>query len=70
MVITRSSTWYRGSEQFASAADFKGPIRAKIEQAGYTIVANIGDQASDLQAVAQRKVPSAKSVLSRAVTSR
>jgi len=34
---------------FASAADFKAPIRAKIEQAGYTIVANMGDQPSDLQ---------------------
>jgi predicted secreted acid phosphatase len=33
----------------ASAADFKAPIRAKIEQAGYTIVANIGDQPSDLE---------------------
>ncbi|MBM6596772.1 HAD family acid phosphatase [Microvirga pudoricolor] len=37
----------RGS-RFASAADFKGPQRAAIEQAGYTIVANIGDQPSDL----------------------
>jgi len=34
---------------FASAADFKTPIRAEIEQAGYTIVANMGDQPSDLQ---------------------
>ena len=34
---------------FASAADFKTPVRAKIEQAGYTIVANVGDQPSDLQ---------------------
>jgi predicted secreted acid phosphatase len=34
---------------FASAADFKTPIRAKIEQAGYTIVANMGDQPSDLK---------------------
>jgi predicted secreted acid phosphatase len=34
---------------FASAADFKTPIRAEIEQAGYTIVANVGDQPSDLQ---------------------
>jgi hypothetical protein len=34
---------------FASAADFKTPIRAKIEQAGYTIVAIIGDQPSDLE---------------------
>jgi predicted secreted acid phosphatase len=33
---------------FASAADFKSPVRAEIEQAGYTIVANVGDQPSDL----------------------
>ena len=33
---------------FASAADFKTPIRAQIEQAGYTIIANMGDQPSDL----------------------
>jgi predicted secreted acid phosphatase len=33
---------------FASAADFKAPIRAGIEQDGYTIIANMGDQPSDL----------------------
>jgi predicted secreted acid phosphatase len=33
---------------FASAADFKAPKRATIEQAGYTIIANVGDQPSDL----------------------
>ena len=33
---------------FASAADFKAPIRAQIEQQGYTIIANMGDQPSDL----------------------
>jgi predicted secreted acid phosphatase len=33
---------------YASAADFKAPQRAAIEAAGYTIVANIGDQPSDL----------------------
>ncbi len=33
---------------FASAADFKAPIRAQIQQAGYTIIANMGDQPSDL----------------------
>lgn len=32
----------------ASAADFKAPERAKIEAEGYTIIANIGDQPSDL----------------------
>ena len=34
--------------RFASAADFKAPIRASIEQAGYRIIANVGDQPSDL----------------------
>ena len=33
---------------FASAADFKTPVREQIEQAGYTIIANMGDQPSDL----------------------
>jgi len=33
---------------FHSAADFKTPARVEIEQAGYTIIANIGDQPSDL----------------------
>jgi predicted secreted acid phosphatase len=33
---------------FASAADFKAPIRAEIERAGYTIIENMGDQPSDL----------------------
>jgi predicted secreted acid phosphatase len=32
----------------ASAADFKAPERAKIEQQGYTIIANVGDQPGDL----------------------
>lgn len=31
-----------------SAADFKAPVRGEIETAGYTIIANIGDQPSDL----------------------
>lgn len=35
-------------QHFASAADFKVPQRKKIEAAGYTIIANIGDQPSDL----------------------
>ena len=34
--------------KYASAADFKAPQRATIEQAGYTIIANVGDQPSDL----------------------
>jgi acid phosphatase len=34
--------------QYASAADFKAPQRAAIEAEGYTIVANLGDQPSDL----------------------
>ncbi|QJP12782.1 acid phosphatase [Starkeya sp. ORNL1] len=33
---------------YASAADFKAPQRAAIEAAGYRIIANIGDQPSDL----------------------
>jgi predicted secreted acid phosphatase len=33
---------------FSSAADFKAPKRAAIEQAGFTIIANVGDQPSDL----------------------
>jgi predicted secreted acid phosphatase len=33
---------------YASAADFKAPQRAKIEAEGFTIVANMGDQPSDL----------------------
>jgi acid phosphatase len=33
---------------YDSAAAFKAPQRAHIESLGYTIVANIGDQPSDL----------------------
>jgi predicted secreted acid phosphatase len=33
---------------YASAADFKAPQRAKIEAQGFTIIANVGDQPSDL----------------------
>jgi predicted secreted acid phosphatase len=33
---------------FASAVDFKTPIRKEIEGLGYTIIANMGDQPSDL----------------------
>lgn len=33
---------------FASAVDFKAPIRAEIERIGYTIIENMGDQPSDL----------------------
>jgi predicted secreted acid phosphatase len=33
---------------YVSAADFKAPQRQKIEQDGYTIIANMGDQPSDL----------------------
>jgi len=33
---------------FASAVDFKTPIRAEIERGGYTIIGNMGDQPSDL----------------------
>ena len=31
-----------------SAAEFKAPERKKIEEQGYTIIVNVGDQASDL----------------------
>ena len=50
-------TGYTGYEQlfmeptgahYVSAADFKAPQRAQIEAQGYTIIANIGDQPSDL----------------------
>ena len=34
--------------QFASAVDFKTPVRAQIEKDGYTIIVEIGDQPSDL----------------------
>jgi predicted secreted acid phosphatase len=34
--------------QYVSAADFKAPQRTLIEQQGYTIIANVGDQPSDL----------------------
>jgi predicted secreted acid phosphatase len=33
---------------YRSAADFKAPVRAAIDAAGYTIIANMGDQPSDL----------------------
>ncbi|MCQ8279000.1 HAD family acid phosphatase [Acetobacteraceae bacterium KSS8] len=36
------------NSHFASAADFKAPARAAIEKQGYTIVATVGDQRSDL----------------------
>ena len=34
--------------RYASAALFKAPVRAAIEADGYNIVANMGDQPSDL----------------------
>jgi predicted secreted acid phosphatase len=37
-----------GGAHFASAEDFKAPVRAAIEAAGHTIIANVGDQPSDL----------------------
>jgi hypothetical protein len=33
---------------YVSAADFKAQQRGKIEQRGYTIIVNVGDQPSDL----------------------
>ena len=35
--------------QTYSAADFKAPQRQAIEREGYTIIANVGDQPSDLE---------------------
>lgn len=35
--------------RFATAAAFKAPARAGIEREGYTIIANAGDQPSDLE---------------------
>lgn len=35
--------------RFAAAAAFKAPVRASIEREGYTIIANAGDQPSDLE---------------------
>jgi acid phosphatase len=40
---------------FASAADFKSVQRERIEQSGYTIIANVGDQLSDLERGHARK---------------
>ena len=37
------------NQSFASAADFKSPVRAEIERDGFDIIANVGDQPSDLQ---------------------
>ena len=34
--------------RYASAALFKAPVRAAVEKNGYTIIANMGDQPSDL----------------------
>jgi predicted secreted acid phosphatase len=34
--------------RYPSAADFKAPVREAIEAASYTIIANMGDQPSDL----------------------
>ena len=35
-------------KHYSSAVDFKGPVRSGIEQEGYAIIANVGDQPSDL----------------------
>jgi predicted secreted acid phosphatase len=36
------------SAHFSSLSEFKAPVRAKIAAMGYTIIANMGDQMSDL----------------------
>jgi hypothetical protein len=48
--ICRLSRALFGTERrhYVSAADFKTPIRERIEKEGYTIIANVGDQSSDL----------------------
>jgi hypothetical protein len=33
--------------RYRSAADFKAPVRTAIQQANYTIIANVGEQPSD-----------------------
>ncbi len=38
----------RNGTSTPSAADYKAPERAKLEMKGYTIIANVGDQPSDL----------------------
>ena len=49
---------------YVSAADFKAPQRQAIEQEGYTIIANVGDQPSDLDGgFSERDVPAAEPVL-------
>ncbi len=45
---TKCSRWCLEGAHFASAVDFKTPVRAQIEKDGYTIIVNIGDQPSDL----------------------
>jgi hypothetical protein len=51
--------------RYASAADFKAPRRERIEKDGYTIIANVGDQPSDLGRWSRgNDVPPAQSVLS------
>ncbi len=37
-----------GTKKLDFTADFKAPQRAKIESSGYDIIANVGDQQSDL----------------------
>ena len=34
---------------YDSAVEFKTPLRAGIERLGHTIIANVGDQPSDLE---------------------
>ena len=49
---------------YDSAADFKAPQRAHIEAQGYTIIANLGDQPSDLDGgFCRADVPTAQPVL-------
>jgi hypothetical protein len=47
-ITGRPENQREATERNLKAADFKAPLRAQIEQQGYTIIANIGDQPSDL----------------------
>lgn len=52
VVASQAASWIKMraamAHQPVSAADFKTPIRIQIERLGYTIIANMGDQPSDL----------------------
>jgi acid phosphatase len=49
IIMRPPDTTTRPAADSRSAADFKGPARKLIEDEGYTIIANVGDQPSDLE---------------------